>query len=101
MWEGPTLERASYGTIGLRPERHVTMELDLAAVVNDQGAAIRSLSPAGVSGSGMWRWLPSQAARLEGIFIEARDDCFIGTHIRAHLTLINKYCPEALDDFRS
>lgn len=101
MWEGPSLEHADYGAIGLRPDHHVTMQLDLEEVVDDKGAAIRSLSPAGVSGSGMWRWLPGQTARLEGIFTDARDGCFIGTHISAHLRLIQKYNPEAFAEFIS
>lgn len=101
MWEGPSMELENYSALGLRSAHHVTMQLDLKQVVSDTGATQRSLSPAGVSGSGMWRWLPDQAARLEGIFTDARDACFIGTHVSAHLILIQKYNPEAFAEFLS
>jgi hypothetical protein len=100
-WEGPSLEHAAYSSLGLRPDHHVTMKLDLKQVVSDNGTSHRSLSPAGVSGSGMWRWLPGQTARLEGIYTDARDDCFIGMHVSAHLILIQKYNPEAFAEFLS
>jgi len=96
-WHGSAIAPESYSNLGINPQSHVAMELDLASVITEHGQMQRSLVPKGVSGSGMWSLVESERAQLNGIFVAARDGLFLGTSIRAHLTLIAQHDAAVFD----
>lgn len=90
-WHGDAVDADHYAMLGLDAKLNVAMELNLSRVVTEDGDIRQSVAPKGVSGSGMWSLRDKAPPSLRGIFTDARDNLFVGTSIRAHLTLIAKY----------
>ena len=94
-WHGVAAPSERYTALGLRSDFHLAIEMDLDRIVDERGVIRKSPSPAGTSGSALWRLTREGVADLAGIFVEASGGHFIGTHATAHVALVAQYNPAA------
>lgn len=96
-WAGYAAQTEAIDVVSKRSVKQLAMKMPLDDLRDPTGARVRSVSPAGCSGSGLWTLPLDGEAKLAGIFTEVRSQHFVATSIIAHVGLIVRFAPEALD----
>jgi hypothetical protein len=102
QWTGDAVEERDFKKRGRTRDHHVLFAFDRAQAVNRDGVPSAGPDLKGASGSGIWRMLPigedlkwGRWALLTAVFTDFEGKTIIGTHVRAHLALIEKHFPES------
>ncbi len=98
FWEAKAGLAADYVDLGFPPHERVVGHIPISQAVDQHGRVIQSLTPSGVSGSGMWVH-SANPPRLLAIFTDAPGDRFVATPVVVHALLIRRRFPALFQAF--